>query len=112
MPPSYLTLKELEDFDYSDILQDKVKVSKHFIDKFFELGGKLPDGMKLNKDWKPQDIRECFQQAYDPVYIISWRSLTKTDEIDLFVGIDELKEIAKKYNKKSENVRIVFAFDN
>lgn len=111
--PSYLTLKEIKEFDYTDILREKVKVSKYFIDKFLNLGGELPKGMYLTTDWQPQDIRDCFRQAIDPVYIISWDSDSKKESLDFFKGVSEIEEIANKYDIQNfEDIRIVFAFDN
>ena len=111
--PSYLTLKELEEKDYEDIFKEKAKILKAFLDKFFELGGKLPDGMEIDNDWQPTDIRDCFRQAIEPVCIVKWGKNVNKDEIPFFNGIEELKEIAKKYNiDNHDNIRIVFAFDN
>lgn len=111
--PSYLTLQELTGFDYTEVLKDKVKVSKIFVDKFLELGGVLPEGMSLTKNWQPQTIRDCFQEAFEPTCIISWKSDKDSNEIPLFIGIYELEEIAKQYGVQNhEDIRIVFAFDN
>lgn len=111
--PSYLTLKELENKDYEDIFKEKAKILKAFLDKFFELGGKLPDGMEIDHDWQPTDIRDCFRQAIEPVCIVKWVKDVKKDEIPFFNGVEELKEIAKKYNiDNHDDIRIVFAFDN
>lgn len=109
--PSYLTLRELLDFDYSDILKDKVKVSKNFMTAFFKFGGELPKEMKLS-EWEPSDIRSCFQEAISPTYIISWDKYKKED-ILFFEDVKEIEEIAKKYGITDfNNIRIVFAFDN
>ena len=111
--PSYLTLKELEDKNYEDIFKEKAKILKAFLDKFFELGGKLPDGMEIDKDWQPSDIRDCFRQAIEPVCVVKWTKNIDKKEIPFFNGIDQLKEIAEKYNIENYNdIRIVFAFDN
>ena len=107
---SYLTLKELEDFDKTDYKSTKVKVLKCFMDKFFELGGKLPDGMQV-EDCVPNDIISAIREAIEPMVIVKWQ--TKEDkENPLNDAIQALKDIADKYGVTSDNIRIVFAFDN
>ena len=111
--PSWLSLKELKDFNYNDVCKDKCKVSKHFIDKFRELGGKLPKGMEIEEDFAPSDFIEALRQAVEPVVIIAWDNKKSMHEISFFEGIKELEDIAKQYNIENyEDIRIVFAFDN
>ena len=111
--PSYLSLKELKEFDYSDVYKDKCKISKNFMDKFRELGGELPEGMEIEKDFTPSDFAEAIRQAIEPVVIVSWEAKEKMQSLDFFKGIKELEEIAKQYKIENyEDLRIVFAFDN
>ena len=111
--PSYLTLKELVEKDYDDIFYQKVKVSEVFIKAFLSFGGELPKEMKIDNDWQPSDIRDCLRQAIDPVCIVKWKDTRKEKNINFFKGIEQLKEIANKYNITNyDDIRIVFAFDN
>lgn len=108
---SYLTLDELVKFDYYEVLKEKIKVPKEFLDKFFALGGELPKGMTINKDWKTDDFAEAIREAFCPTYIVSWPN-DKNEDCDLLKGIDELKSIATQYGVDNNDIRIVFAFDN
>lgn len=111
--PSWLSLQELLRFNYDDVLKDKCKISKHFMDKFKELGGKLPEGMEIEEDFAPTDFIETVRQALDPVVIVAWHNKENRSKISLFEGIKELEDIAKQYNIENyEDLRIVFAFDN
>ena len=110
---SWLTLKELMDFPLDDYCSEKVKISKHFYDKFISLGGIIPEGMIVDSsEREPADLIDCFRQALCPDVIISWPG-DKNDKkrFPLLKGIDELSEIAKKYECNPEEIRIVFAFD-
>lgn len=109
---SWLTLKELLDYDLTDYLTSKVKVPKVFYDKFKELGGKLPEGMTVLEEYSPSDMVEAIRMAFNPDVIISFLNDNKKDETPLVKGMNELKEIAKKYDVSPEEIRIVFAFDN
>ena len=92
---SYVLLKELRDY-YNNL--NKVTVSEEFLEKFFELGGVLPEGMSLEKEdgkiyVEPLDEEDIwFYEFFDE-------------------GIKEIERIAEKYNVTSENIRMVFAFD-
>lgn len=110
---SYLSLKELEDYDETDEKFIKVKVIKEFFNKFFELGGKLPQGMEI-EDFNPEDIISAIRNAIQSEVIVKWKAdNVGSMETPLIEGIKELKDIGKKYEvEKSENIRIVFAFDN
>lgn len=107
---SYLTLKELKDFDYDDYSSVKCKVVKEFFSKFFELGGKLPDGMTI-EDTIPQSFGDCCREAFEKTVVVKWKNLDMSD-LPVLEGMQKLSEIAKKYNVTDENIRIVFAFDN
>lgn len=108
---SWLTLKELKDSDKTDYLSTKVKISKLFYDKFIEFGGVLPEEMTV-LDATPSDICEVLRYAFNPEVIISFMDETDKKESPLIMGINQLEEIAKKYDVSDENIRIVFAFDN
>lgn len=112
---SYLTLKELDTFDYTDYKKTRVKISKTFYDKFIEFGGVLPKEMSVEKT-EPGDFRECFQEVFEPTVLIKWLD-SKNEETymdsPIIKGIEKLKEIAKKNDIDNyEDIRIVFFFDN
>lgn len=112
---SYLTLKELDTFDLTDYKKIKVKVLKAFYDAFIGFGGILPKEMSV-EETRPGDIRECFQEAFEPTVLIKWLD-SKNEEtymdLPILTGIKKLKEIAKKNNIDNyEDIRIVFFFDN
>ena len=112
---SYLTLKELDTFDLTDYKKTKVKVLKAFYDAFIGFGGILPKEMSV-EETRPGDIRECFQEAFEPTVLIKWLD-SKNEETymdsPILTGIKKLKEIAKKNNIDNyEDIRIVFFFDN
>lgn len=110
---SYLSLRELLEFDRSDYDTTKVKVSRFFYDKFIEMGGVMPEAMKVNVEPIPGDICDALRYAYCPEVIVSIPSSQKEiDEAPLTIGINQLKEIAAKYNVEADDIRIVFAFDN
>lgn len=111
--PSYLTLKELEFADYSDYTLCKYKLSKKFYDAFVSMGGILPEGFKTEKSGM-SDLGDAFREAFDPTITICWQETAVTNEkYPIFKGIKELAEIARKYGiSNSEDIRIVFAFDN
>lgn len=110
---SWLTLKELTEYDISEYTSTKIKVPKVFYEKFKELGGVLPEGMTVEEDYTPDDIVEALQMAFSPEVIFTIKNREKDIENTLLAkGINELKEIAKKYNVDESNIRIVFAFDN
>lgn len=77
---------------------NKVIVSEAFLEKFFEMGGKLPKGMSLTNE-------------SDKVYV------EPLDEDELHLrdflkyGLSEFKYISRVYNVSGENIRMVFAFD-
>ena len=112
---SYLTLKELDEFDLTDYKKTKVKVLKAFYDAFIGFGGILPKEMSV-EEVKPGDIREIFQEAFEPTVLIKWLDSKKegTYMYSLILkGIKKLKEIAKKNDIDNyEDIRIVFFFDN
>lgn len=110
---SYLSLKELIEKDKSDYFSVKCKVLKEFYDKFLELGGVIPEGMTIEED-KPHGIIDCFRFVVEPTVLVKWKPAEESiKKYLLFKGIEELKEIANKYNINDYNeIRIVFCFDN
>lgn len=111
--PSFLTLKELDDFDKSDYCAQKCKVNAAFYDKFKELGGVLPEGMSVEAP-EGGSIMDIIAQSICPYVVIKW-SLPEAEQKEtlIFKGIEALKEFAKKNNIDNfENIRIVFCFDN
>lgn len=113
---SYLSLQELIDADKTDYHSTKVKVPGVFYSKFKELGGVLPEGMSIieGEDRIPSDIIDAIRMAYNPDVIVSWKGAEEDiAESPITKGIEELKEIASKYDITDFNdIRIVFAFDN
>ena len=112
--PSFLTLKELDEFDKSDYCATKCKIVAAFYDKFKELGGVLPEGMSVEEPEGGGSIMEILAQSMCPDVIIKWPMPEAAQkETLIFKGIEALKEIAKKSNIDNfENIRIVFCFDN
>jgi hypothetical protein len=108
---SYLTLKELEEYDHTDYNTTRCEVSKKLYDKFIELGGAVPEGMNVITDINPSDVIECIRYAFEPEVIVTFCD-KKFEETPLGIGIKELQEIADKYGVGNEDIRIVFAFDN
>lgn len=108
---SYLTLKELQDKDKTDLQMIKCKVVKAFIDKFVECGGKIPDEIIVSER-EPETFSffEVLHEAAEPTVIVKWN--TNKTEHAVFKGIKELENIADKYNVQPDDIRIVFAFDN
>ena len=110
--PSYLSLKELLEGDYSDYFSNKYKMDKTFYDDFIALGGKLPEGMRM-EEYQPSDFGDVIRFAFCPNVMIVWEKKDEDKENSaLYKGISELKEIAEKYSVEPEDIRIVFAFDN
>ena len=112
--PSWLTLQEMLDKDTTTYTSNRYKMNREFYETFVKAGGVFPDVFTVEGNTKPGDIADCFAEAFQPTVIVSWQ---KTDEEKkkqaYFCGIEELKEIAKKYDVTDYNdIRIVFAFDN
>ena len=111
---NYLTLSELLNFDYSDYTSNRYKMDKSFYDKFIAAGGTFPDIFKIAGDTEPHDFADAIRESFCPTIIIAWqKSEEEKKDLPLFKGIEELKEIAKKYDIENyDNIRIIFAFDN
>ena len=111
--PNYITLKEFEDADYSDYTMMKCKISKEFYRAFISNGGVLPSVFKVEES-AISDIRDAFSEAISPTVTIGWQNNDiDKEKYPIFAAIDELKEIAEKYDiTNHEDVRIIFAFDN
>lgn len=109
---NYITLKEFKEFDYTDYETEKIKISKKFYDKFIELGGVMPKGIKVNTDIKASDFLEVMRLAVDPYIIVSYKYHSEKKG-PILLGVDKLEELAKKYEiTNTEDIRIVFCFDN
>lgn len=111
--PSYITLKEFEEADYSTMYNQKAKIPKEFFDTFTNFSGSLPKQM-IVEDSSIKDIRDALSEAIQPTVTISWKdNKINFNNTALYIGIQELKDIANKYNiEDHNNIRIVFAFDN
>lgn len=111
--PSYLSLQELQDADYSKYTAQKYKMEREFYDEFKSSGGTFPEKFTIFEEPLATDFLTAIRESVCPVVTVMWQP----DHIDrsrynVFNGIDELKEIADKYGVSPENIRIVFAFDN
>lgn len=78
-------------------------VSTEFLERFYLLGGKLPEGMRIaeeaaNADGETVEIR-----------VMDEEDLRLRDYID--TGISELKRIAAEQKLPEDELRICFAFD-
>ena len=111
--PSYITLKEFEETNYSTAYNQKAKIPKEFFDNFINFGGSLPKQMVVEAS-STGDIRDVISEVIQPTATISWKdSKIDFNNTALYIGIQELKDIANKYNiEDHNNIRIVFAFDN
>lgn len=96
---SHRTLKELQDYKKHSKKYSGITVSEQFLDTFFELGGVLPDEMS-------------FEREEGKVYIEVVDEYTEGAKETFFGGIDDLAEIANKYEVEPDDIRIVFAFDS
>ena len=112
--PSWLSLKDLLDADYTDFTSHKYKLDRQFYEKFKESGGVFPDCFTVQEKSCIGDIADAFREVFSPTVLIAWQmSEDEKSKLALLQGVEELKEIAKKYNVKNpEDIRIVFAFDN
>lgn len=111
--PSYITLKEFEDADYSDYTLIKYKIPKKFYQAFIDCGGVMPSKFKIEES-SIGDLQDVFSEALSPTVTIGWQDDDITDKkYPIFEGVKELNEIAKQYEiTNPEDIRIVFAFDN
>ena len=125
--PSWLTLRELAEADYSEYTAKKYKISKDLYDRFIAAGGKFPEGFTVQES-AVSDIRDAICESVSPTVTIviqggkskdayppvngTNNQQTIEDMYPLFKGIDELQTIAKKYDVCPDDIRIVFGFDN
>lgn len=111
---SYLTLKELDDCDKSDYYSEKCRIVEDFYKKFKELGGVLPKGMEVEEEIISSSNFDIIKQSICPDVVVKWQASEDTQKkTPVFIGVEALKEIAKKNNIDNfENIRIVFCFDN
>lgn len=112
---SWLTLAELESKDAPNYAFCYAKIPHNFRKQFERLGGIFPPGMTLvnKKNMHYQDISSIIMDAFQPDDIIRWPMTDEQKkETNIYKGICEFGEIAAKYGVSSENIRMVFAFDN
>lgn len=110
---SYLTLQEMLNKDKTDLLMEKCKVVRDFYQKFIELGGVIPDGMTVSdRRADSGTLIDAIRESFEPVVIVRWPSSQKKENNPVFIGINQLQEIANKYGVSPNCIRIVFAFDN
>lgn len=112
--PSWLSLKDLLDADYTDYTKVKYKLDREFYNVFTAAGGVFPDAITVEEKSCVGTIADAIREAMLPTVLLSWQmSGEKKKSLPLFKGIEELKTIAEQYNiKNPEDIRIVFAFDN
>ena len=110
---SYITLQEMVNADYSKYTLNKCKVPRFFYDAFIREGGVLPKGF-INEDAQIIDIRSAISETLSPNVMIAWPMTdSEMKELEFFKTIDEMKDLAAKYNVENyDNIRVVFAFDN
>ena len=92
---SYVEYDELKELVEN---KNKFTISQEFLNVFFELGGKLPDGMTIDENnngiyFEPLDEDEIQLLEY------------------LNKSIVELQTIAKRNNVSTSDLRLLFAFD-
>lgn len=109
--PSWLTLREMLDADYSAYTARKYKLDRSVYDEIVK-HGKMPEKFTVEES-AIGDLRDVFMEALSPTVTLSWQP----DEIDrskyaLFCGVDQLQDIANKYEVEPDDIRIIFAFDN
>ena len=110
--PSYITLREFEDANYDNYISKKCKIPVDFYKAFCNFGGVMPKEFRVENS-KVSTLADAFQEAVEPTLTISWGQDMTFKNDDLLLGIEELKNIADKYNiKDHNNIRIIFAFDN
>lgn len=111
---SYLSLKELLEADYSNYATEKFKLEKSFYKTFIAAGGEFPSIFTIKEESPIGDIADAMREAFNPTVLVSWAMDEESKKnLLVFKGIEELKEIACKYNVENpEDIRIVFAFDN
>lgn len=96
--PSWLSLKDFLNADYTDFTAHKYKMDRRFYEKFKENGGVFPDCFTVEGKSCVGDIADAFREALMPTVLVAWQmSDEEKSHLALFKGIEELKEIAKKY---------------
>lgn len=106
---SWLTLEDLMGYDTEDYHSERYRIPKEFYDRFIQLGGVLPYGMQA-KEIEEDEILKIL--GLPSKEIIIYCPETAPAPAAFEKGIEELKEIAKKYDVGPKDIRIVFAFDN
>ena len=108
---SYLSLADLLNADYTPYNLKKYKMDKEFYDAFINAGGVMPADFSI-KESAVGDLIDCFRESMSPTITIMWnRTDEEIRELPMHKGIEELKQIAAKYNVSNDDIRIIFAFD-
>ena len=108
---SYLSLADLLNADYTPYNLKKYKMDKEFYDAFINAGGVMPADFSI-KESSVGDLIDCFRESMSPTITIMWnRTDEEIRELPMHKGIEELKQIAAKYNVSNDDIRIIFAFD-
>ena len=111
--PSWLTLSELQNADYSVYKAAKYKMDRDFYEAFKKYGGTMPDGFSVIEEPIATDFFTVIRESvYPMVTILFPNDSVDWSQNDLFKGIEELRQIAEQYNVDPDDIRIVFAFDN
>lgn len=111
---SYLTLTELKTADYTRYTALKYKMEKEFYDAFKAAGGEFPKKFEVIEEPLATDFFTVIRESVCPVVTVIWQpDEINEEEYSVFRGRKELEEIAVKYGLSStDDIRIVFAFDN
>lgn len=108
--PSYLSLKELKERDYSDYFTVRYKVPSGFVKALKEKGVEIPFSVKESSCG---DIADCIREAVDPtVTVFVPISEEKRANSPITKIIAYLDGVATEQAVADEDIRIVFAFDN
>lgn len=108
---SWLTLDELIKKDKHGYLGENTELPDDFWDAFVAFGGKLPKEMYV------EDMRD--EDGYGSIYV-KWDKIDNdgnpvargSHNMPVMKAIEELKRTAEKYGVKTDEIRIVFCFDN
>lgn len=108
--PSYLSLKELKEHDYSDYFTVRYKVPAGFVKSLKEKGVEIPFPVKESSCG---DIADCIREAIDPtVTVFVPTSEEERANAPITKIIAYLDGVAAEQAVADEDIRIVFAFDN
>ena len=71
--PSWLSLKDFLEADYTDFTAHKYKMSRNFYEKFKENGGIFPDCFTVEEKSCVGDIADAFREAFSPTVLVAWQ---------------------------------------